>query len=174
MHLQPNGVLQFDCCNTVFNIDGVPVEELSDYIAQVHRPEWAPLTLPDHWFNLPAHDDAREGIARLISKGFRCVTCSNWPQDLLATLSAKAGIRWSAIIPMETVEAYKPAEVAYLNAARVCGVDPSQVLMVTANESAPDIETARSLGMQAILIDRERKYQDGPHTITELAEMLGC
>lgn len=163
-------VIAFDCVNTVFDVSGI---DKKAYIDQVRRPEWEPLTVDASWLQCPAHADSAPGISRLTG-GFITATCSNWPAYVLADLSHRAGINWSAIVPMESVMRYKPHPQAYLNVCGVMNVEPSQVLMATANETAPDIETARELGMQAILIDREHKYTDLPKTIIELAEMLGC
>jgi FMN phosphatase YigB (HAD superfamily) len=165
-------VPMFDCVNTVFDVSSIAREQMVKYIEQVRRPEWAPLALPQGWVDCLAHADSAGGINR-ISKKFITATCSNWHASALAWLSWKAGIDWSAIVPMEAVRAYKPADIAYLNVANVLNVEPSQVLMVTANETAPDIEAAQKLGMQAILIDRKNKYGGKyPRTIIELAEML--
>jgi HAD superfamily hydrolase (TIGR01493 family) len=162
----------FDCVNTVFDVSQL---SLSYYIEQVRRPKWAPLVLPDGWENCPAHADSAEGINRITDCEYiRTATCSNWPIYALSLLSYRAGVRWSAYVPMESEEVYKPEPMAYLSVAVAMGVCPSQVLMVTANETAPDLEAAKKLGMQSILIDREREHADGPKTIIELAEMLGC
>lgn len=167
-------VIAFDCVNTVFDVSCIGAIGMRAYIDQIQRPRWAPLVLPPEWESCIAHPDSPEGIARL-SIPFVTATCSNWPAYALAQLSEKSGIVWSAIIPMEQVQCYKPNSAAYLNVPKVLNVESSQVLMVTANETAPDIESARSLGMQTILIDRENKYEGKfPRTIIELAEVLEC
>lgn len=167
-------VVAFDCVHTVFNVSHLTKADRKAYIDQVRRPEWAPLDVDKKWLESEAHEDSAEGIER-IAKQFRAVTCSNWPAWALAEISDSAGICWSAIIPMETARVYKPNPIAYLNVAQVCGACPGDVLMVTANETAPDIDAARALGMQAVLIDRENKHGGAlPRTIIELAELLGC
>lgn len=163
----------FDCVNTVFDVSSIDSNAYIHQVAKANREGWKPLDVDMAWLKCPAHPDSAEGTNRLNSR-FVTATCSNWPAWVLASLSQDAGILWSAIVPMETVQVYKPSRVAYLNVPQVLGITPANVLFVTANERAPDLEMARSLGMQAVLIDRERKYPDGPHTITDLAEILGC
>lgn len=166
--------LAFDCVNTVFDISGIR-DQMAMYINQVRRPEWRPLAMPIGWQNCPAHPDSAEGINRIREAGYKVVPCSNWPTYALAELSHKAGIDWSAYVPMETVRCYKPADAAYLNVSKTLHTLRQCCLMVTANETAPDIEKARELRMQAVLIDRENKYGgEHPRTIIELAEILGC
>jgi len=169
-------VVAFDCVNTVFDVSNLTREQLSRYIEQVRDLEWSPLCVDPDWLNCPAHADSAEGINRISkSEDYLAVTFSNWPAWVLSDLSEGAAIYWSAIVPMETVQAYKPSPVVFNNLCDIFNVEPNEVLVVTANETAPDIKAAGELGMQAILIDRERKHgPEVPKTIIELAEMLGC
>ena len=165
-------VLAFDCFGTVFDLSGVDRAEIRAYVDFVRQPEWHPLTLPDHWLTLPAHPDSAEGIRRLRNGGDRglfVVTCSNAPLGHLAVMSKAAGIEWDAIIPLELNRVYKPQPKAYLTVCEVLGCEPSDVMMVTANEQSGDLEAARALGMEAMLIRGEK----GPKTIIELAELFG-
>lgn len=165
-------VVAFDCVNTVFDVSHMDHAELKAYIDQTRRLPWMPLDVQVKWLASKAHQDSAPGINRLSNKRVTA-TCSNWPATVLSTISARAGINWSAIIPMETTRSYKPSPMSYTNVARVCGVDLRDVLMVTANEEAPDLEMARKLGMQSILVDRKNKYEGKlPRTIIELADIL--
>lgn len=159
-------VIAFDVFGTVFNFAGVDRSEIVGYVKRTRIRPWVPLHLPKSWEAMPAHPDSVEGIAKLREKHF-VVTCSNGPLGLLAKMSKHAGIDWDAIIPMELYRLYKPNPEAYLTVCKVLECEPSEVLMVTANESFGDLEAAESLGMQSVLI-RGEEYP----TILSLAEAL--
>ena len=161
-------VIAFDVFGTVVDFSGVERDDVRNYIAQIQRPEWAPLELPKSWESLPAFPDSAEGINRLREK-YIVVTCSNGPLGLLTRLSKNAGIQWDAIIPLEMFKVYKPNPEAYLALCEVLAVNPKDVAMVTANPLFGDIEWAGSLGMTPILIRGESEIQ----TITQLADSLG-
>jgi FMN phosphatase YigB (HAD superfamily) len=162
-------VFAFDCYDTVFAASGVPSADEREYISQVRRPEWAPLELPQSFYEMPPHRDAKEGIARLRTE-FLVVTCSNLPRGLLLGRSAAAGILWDAIVPLEASRSYKPAIEAYFTVCEVMQVLPHDVTVVTAHADGPDIEGAPAAGMSVQLI----RNPGCPQTIIELAESLGC
>jgi 2-haloalkanoic acid dehalogenase type II len=160
-------VIAFDCFGTVFNLSSVPHEELRAYANHIHQPEWSPLRLPASWEHLPAHPDSAEGLARLRTK-FMVVTCSNGPLGMMAKLSKNAGIIWDAIIPLELNRVFKTDPRAYMTVCEVLGVEPKDVIFVTANKTFGDIEASAKLGMTPRLIRGDSKVQ----TITSLADEL--
>lgn len=162
-------VLALDCFGTVFDSSNVPKEDVRSYIAQVQRPEWAPLELPISFCGMQPHPDAAEGINRLRAK-FRVVTCSNLPVLLLHDLSQLGGVEWDAIVPLEARRCYKPDHNAYWAVSDLMGVPPSQVTVVTAHANGPDIEGAPRAGMQVQLI----RNPGCPADINALADELGC
>lgn len=161
-------VIAFDVFGTVFDLSGVPKEEIRAYAHHIRQDTWSPLFLPESWAKLPAHPDAAEGIERL-RRDFTVVTCSNGPLGLLAKLSKHNGISWDAIIPLELNRVFKPDPFAYLTVCQVLEVKPKDVMMVTANEKFGDLEASKSLGMFPQLI-----RSGNTETIIELAIQLGC
>jgi 2-haloalkanoic acid dehalogenase type II len=163
-------VIAFDVFGTVFDFSSVSRSEIAEYVSHVKsNEEYTPLKLPDHWGQLPAHADSAEGIRRLREK-FVVVTMSNCPMALLIELSRRNKIDWDGIIPIECYGVYKPDPGAYLMILPLCGVKPSEVMMVTANPTFGDIEASASLGMTPQTI----RTEGNPSTIIELAESLGC
>lgn len=162
-------VIAFDTFGTVFDLSGVPHEEIRAYAQHIRQDEWSPLKLPDSWLSLPAHPDSAEGIA-MLRKDFFVVTCSNGPLGLLAKLSKNNGISWDAIIPLELNKVFKPNPKAYLTVCEVLDVSPDEVLMVTANEHFGDLEASRALGMSAVLIRGASPYKD----IIDLVNNINC
>ena len=161
-------VIAFDNFGTVYDLQNIPRDEVRDYIRQVRRPEWAPLSLPASWEDMPAFADSADGIDQLRTR-FTVVTCANAPLGMLARLAKKNGIQWDAIIPLELVQAYKPDLKTYELVAKTMGVKPSEVLIVTGNEGSPDLDVPRQLGMKTLRI---RGGEDTPQTITSLAARL--
>ncbi len=159
-------VIAFDVFGTVFNLTGVPKNEIRDYISHIGQKEWSPLRLPDSWATLPAHPDAAQGI-EMLRKKFFVVTCSNGPLGLLAKLSKHNSISWDAIIPLELNRVFKPAPEAYMTVCETLDFQPHEVTMVTANKTFGDLEGSRRIGMEAILIRNETFP-----TIIDLAKSL--
>jgi 2-haloalkanoic acid dehalogenase type II len=162
-------VIAFDVFGTVFDLSSIDRQEVRDYARHIRQTEWQPLKLPAHWERLPAHPDSREGIERL-RQNHIVVTCSNGPLGLLAKLSKHNGISWDAIIPLELNRVYKPNQRAYMTVCQVLNVQPTDVMMVTANKDFGDLEASAKLGMKPMLI--RDGDGDGPKTIIELAESL--
>lgn len=160
-------VIAFDVFNTVVDLSSVPRQEVIEYAHHIRKPEWSPLTLPKSWESLPAFPDSLEGL-RLLSPRFEIVTCSNGSLPMLYRLSRRNGIQWSTIVPLEINRVYKPNPAAYMTVCEVCGVEPHEVAMVTANKDFGDLEASQSLGMLPILI----RNPGCPQTLVELAEMF--
>lgn len=167
--MTPNNVkvIAFDLFGTVFDMSGVPREEFKAYGRHIKQPEWSPLVLPDSWAKIPAFPDSKEGIDRLIAGGYQVIPLSNCPMRLCFRMSDNAGIEWSTYYGLEHWKIYKPDPEAYGLFCAYFDFEPSEVLMVTANEKFGDIEAARALGMQAVLI-RGTEYP----TINDLADAL--
>lgn len=161
-------VIAFDVFGTVFDLSSVPHEEIKDYADHIRKPEWSPLKLPKSWEKLPAHKDSRMGIEELYLN-YTVVTMSNGPVELLSKISKRNFINWDFIVPLELKKVYKPDPKAYMMICEVFDVQPSEVMMVTANEHFGDIEAATKLGMVPKLI-RNNTGLD----ISGLAEELGC
>lgn len=162
-------VIAFDVFGTVFDTSTVDHSEVRDYVRHIREDAWSPLILPDSWKALDAHPDSACGI-EMLRKKFMVVTCSNGPVNLLAALSKRNCISWDAIIPLEMAKVYKPKPKAYMTICDVMKVEPSKVMMVTANETFGDIEASWALGMTPMLIRGASVIKN----IIDLASALGC
>lgn len=176
MDLDPSriAVVAFDLFGTVFDMSNVPREEIVAYIDHIEKPEWSPLELPESWVNLPAHPDSQRGLA-LLHNRFEVTTCSNCPLGLARAMVERAQLWFDAVTPIEANRVFKPHPRAYFTVCEVMGVPPEAVLMVTANprlgrKDYGDVEAAREVGMQSVLIRGESEIPD----IIALAERLGC
>lgn len=165
-------VLAVDVFGTVVDFSGVPYAEKKAYADHIKQPEWSPLRLPERWrYSLVAHPDSAKGLNRLRKK-YTVVPLTNGPVRLIADLSFFNDLEWCAYFPLESYKVFKPDPRAYrLFVETFSDCEPSRCLMVTANEKFGDLEAARSLGMQAVLI---RGDDGGPKDLIELAERMGC
>lgn len=159
-------VVAFDLFGTVFDMTSVPRWQIDDYIAQVRAPEWSPLKLPDDWEYLRRFPDAWKGLQQLRKSRLAVVTCSNAPRKLTKSLCGVLAFDGYTDIAANRV--YKPHPQAYLAICQQFKCMPADVLMVTGNAGSPDIEGARAVGMQSILI----RQPGTPPTIEALANLL--
>jgi HAD superfamily hydrolase (TIGR01493 family) len=168
----PKAIL-FDQFGTVFNMSGVPKEELKAYLAHTKKPKWEPLTLPESWKTIPAFPDSREAIEALRKK-YKCCTLSNGPVAALTALAEYNGIEWDAIIPIETAKVYKPDHGAYYFACDYLKLQPNEIMMVTANKTFGDLEASATIAMIPQYIDRAKElpFMGAIHTLGDFAAML--
>ena len=167
-------VIALDLFGTVFDMAGVPRDEIRAYLNQCVDPVWRPLELPESWKKLEPFPDAREGLSR-IGAEYHIATCSNAPFSFQLPLFLDNMLTYSGLVGLEQIERYKPHPACYLHACEYMGVEPHEAMMVTANPTfGPypfgDLEIAGAIGMQTQLI----RNPGCPQTIIELAELLGC
>lgn len=158
--------LFFDVFGTILNLDEVPKTELHDYLKHIQQPVWSPLELPEHWKKLPAHPDAYLGLRQIASK-YRVVALTNAPLHLTVDISRHNDLQWDAIVPLECIKNYKPDLECYIYAMKLLGVTSQESVMVTANRTFGDIESAKVLGMHTYWIDR-----NGGKTLYDLVAWL--
>lgn len=149
----------FDIFGTLIDMSGVPHEELKAYGEHIRKPEWSPLVLPNSWLTLDLFPDVMPGIARIHnSTCASMVTLSNAPfvwQDRYWRKKAGryAGEYFATWVPLEIMGVFKPNTEAYKSLFRLFPtLQSDEICMVSANEHFGDLEAARSLGMQAVLI----------------------
>lgn len=166
-------VIAFDCFNTVFDMASLK-ESNPELIAQYVEAtkgkkgeDFKPHEFPPPWYDLKAHPDSKIGLYLLRYYGMKVCALSNGPTDLIVELSRKNDLQWDFIVPLELVKAYKCCPEAYMAVPQLMRVEPSEVLMVTANEKFGDLEAAKNLGMHSVLI-RDSLIP----TIHDLAELI--
>jgi 2-haloalkanoic acid dehalogenase type II len=161
--------IAFDCFGTLFDMSGVPKEEIADYVRHVNRDDFTPYDFPETWFKLPAHADVRGGFDDLRSLGVRLLALSNGSRGLIESLATTNGFKFDHIVDLTRHRVYKPHRGAYMAVERDTAYKPDETLMVTANPTFGDLEGAASVGMRSQVIRHGH-----PNTVVELAEMLGA
>jgi 2-haloacid dehalogenase len=161
--------IAFDCFGTLFDMSGIPQEQIADYVRHVRSENFTPYNFPSEWYNLKAHPDVLEGIRRLKAAGIKCVALSNGHWGLIRFIAEESGFHFDHVCDLVGAKVYKPHVDAYRVVERDTGFTPAETLMVTANPTFGDIEGAIAIGMRYQVI--RHCY---PKTVIELAEMLGA
>ena len=134
------------------------------------------------WHRLDPWPDVVTGLQTLRSAHV-ISTLSNGHLALLIDLARHGSLQFDCLLSAELAHAYKPAPEAYLTAARLLGVAPSELMLVAAHPW--DLGGARAAGLQTAFVARPLEY--GPASprhedpgadvsaldLHELAEVLG-
>jgi 2-haloacid dehalogenase len=104
---------------------------------------------------LTVHPDIPEGVRLLASNGISLVTLSIGAPNAAERLLTRAGILdyFDQLLSVRDAEAWKPASAAYDYAARACGVEAGQMMLVTAHPW--DIHGAHRAGLRTGWICRD-------------------
>ena len=107
--------------------------------------------------SLDVHPDVVPAVGELAVGGHRLVTLSNGAASVAAGLLGRAGVAGSfeALLSVEDDDApgpWKPAPQTYHYAARVCGVDPGEVVLVAVHPW--DLPGARRAGLRTAWVNR--------------------
>ncbi len=107
------------------------------------------------FMDLPVHPDVPGGIRALSDAGLRLITLTNGSTEVADRLLNSAGIRddFAALLSVEEAGIWKPARASYEYAARICGNEPSEMLLVAVHPW--DIDGAARAGMSTAWIDRQ-------------------
>ena len=127
---------------------------------------------------LGVHPDVPDGIRALEESGFRLATLSNGSADVADRLLTDAGLRqhFEHLLSVQEAGVWKPAPGSYAYAARTCGVEPAEVMLVAVHPW--DIDGAARAGMSTAWINRDGspypEYFTAPtHTVPALTHLSG-
>jgi 2-haloacid dehalogenase len=115
------------------------------------------------WHRLKAWPDSARGLRRL-RRRYIVATLSNGNVALLTNMAKHAGLPWDCILSAELARHYKPDPEAYLTAAALLGLAPSQVMMVAAHQG--DLRAAAALGFRTAFVPRPLEF--GPDRTPDL------
>jgi 2-haloacid dehalogenase len=128
------------------------------------EPEDAVEQIMAGFTGLGLHPDVAPGIHALQETGVRLVTLSNGAAAVAERLLAGAGLReaFELLLSVEDAGIWKPAPGAYAYAARACGVDPAELLMVAVHPW--DLHGAAHAGLHTAWINRSSRRYPGYFT----------
>ena len=106
------------------------------------------------WHRLRPWPDARRGLTRL-KRAFTLATLSNGNVALLVNMAKHGRLPWDTVLSAELFHHYKPDPEAYLGAAAMLGLEPSEVMMVAAHKD--DLRAAQACGLATAFVRRPRE-----------------
>lgn len=132
----------------------------------------------DGFQSLPVHPDVPGGVRALRARGHRLVTLSNGGTAVAEGLLTRAGLRddFERVLSVEQAGIWKPAPGSYAYAARECGVEPAQMLLVAVHPW--DVDGAIRAGLTGCWLNRTgAPYPshccEPTHTVASLSELAG-
>jgi 2-haloacid dehalogenase len=103
--------------------------------------------------------DAAAALAAL-ARRFTVVALSNGNLSMLASVSARGGLTWHAVLSAELVGARKPDPAVYRFALDRLALDPARTLMVAAHPW--DLRAAAACGLRTAYIERAGEGEPEP------------
>lgn len=139
------------------------LETLIDKYALQSLTEEQRDTLNRAWHRLTPWPDAVEGLTKL-KANYTIATLSNGNVALLNNMAKHAatldpqgrGLPWDLILSAELFGHFKPDPEVYLGAARLLGLQPSEVMMVATH--AGDLRAAAAAGLRTAYIPRPLEW----------------
>lgn len=104
--------------------------------------------------SLELHPDVADGVRALAELGVRLVTLTNGSVQVAERLFGAAGIsgHFERLLSVDDAGIWKPAPGSYEYAARTCGVEPADMLLVAVHPW--DIDGAGRAGLRTCWINR--------------------
>jgi HAD superfamily hydrolase (TIGR01549 family) len=124
----------------------------------------------EHAHHFELYDDALPTLSELRRRGYLLGLLSNTARDLDAFVEHH-GFDVDAVLTSATHGKTKPHETIFRRMLELLGTEPGETLMV-GDTLEDDVEGARGVGMQAVLLDRGDRYPDVPGRVQTLGELL--
>jgi putative hydrolase of the HAD superfamily len=119
-----------------------------------------------HSEHFELYDDALPVLEALRARGLKLGLLSNSSRDL-HDFVAHHRLAVDAVLTSRVHGKSKPHETIFRRMLELLAVAPAEAAMV-GDQLEDDIEGARAIGMRAILVDRERRYDDVPGRLVDL------
>jgi 2-haloacid dehalogenase len=110
--------------------------------------------------------DSAPALAAL-ARRFMVVALSNGNLSMLASVSARGGLTWHAVLSAELVGTRKPDPAVYRFALDRLALDPARTLMVAAHPW--DLRAAAALGLRTAYIERAGEGEPEPSDSFDLS-----
>jgi putative hydrolase of the HAD superfamily len=119
-----------------------------------------------HSEHFDLYDDALPALEALRARGLKLGLLSNSSRDL-HDFVAHHRLAVDAVLTSRVHGKSKPHETIFRRMLELLAVAPAEAAMV-GDQLEDDIEGARAIGMRAILVDREGRYDDVPGRLVDL------
>jgi 2-haloacid dehalogenase len=160
---------ELDCGGSWVSTDEVNARALADVLAggpAAALPAEAVRRLGLVGHRLRPWPDAAAALAAL-ARRFTVVALSNGNLSMLASVSARGGLTWHAVLSAELVGARKPDPAVYRFALDRLALDPARTLMVAAHPW--DLRAAAACGLRTAYIERAGEGEPEPSDSFDLS-----
>jgi 2-haloacid dehalogenase len=130
----------------------------------------------DGMTHLEPHADVASGVRGLAEQGLRLVTLGNGAAVMAEQLLAGADLReeFEHVLSVDDAGVWKPDARAYAYAAKVCGVEPGEMLLAAVHPW--DVHGAARAGLQTAWVNRTASpypavFAAPDHTVTGVEEL---
>jgi putative hydrolase of the HAD superfamily len=120
----------------------------------------------EHADHFELYDDVLPALAALRRRGLRLGLLSNTARDLELFVAHHA-LEVDAVLTSRVHGKTKPHEAIFRRMLELLGVDAAEAAMV-GDSPEDDIDGALTIGMQAVLIDREHRYPEHDPRLSDL------
>lgn len=128
--------------------------------------------------SLDLHPDVADGLRALHDAGHRLITLSVGSASVAQALLDRAGVADTVelMLSCDDVGLWKPHTAAYRYAARRCGVDASELVMVAVHPW--DLDGAARAGLTTVFVDRTGApwpdvFRRPDHRVRTVGELVG-
>jgi 2-haloacid dehalogenase len=142
------------------NFDDLHLVTLGDLLAErgLDLPVEDRRRLVGAWHRLEPWPDVHAGLEALRRRHVTAAL-SNGHLALLVDLARHGDLRFDCLLSAELARAYKPAPEVYQTAARLLGVQTTELMLVAAH--GWDLEGAREAGLRTAFVERPLEYGPG-------------
>jgi HAD superfamily hydrolase (TIGR01549 family) len=123
----------------------------------------------EHAHHFDLYDDVLPTLDDLHARGLSIGLLSNTARDLEVFVEHH-GLEVDAVLTSRVHGKTKPHESIFLRMLELLGVGPAEAVMV-GDTVEDDVEGARSVGMEAVLLDRNDRHPEVPGRLTDLREL---
>lgn len=113
------------------------------------------------WESLRPWPDSVPGL-RALRREYVIAPCSHGSISMMTWLAKSAGLPWDLILGADLARCHPPESKVYTHCAAAIGLDPGEVMLVSAHNR--DLDAARAAGLKTAFFSRPKEFGKGQTT----------
>ncbi|WP_425088541.1 HAD-IA family hydrolase [Stappia sp.] len=118
-------------------------------------------TLERSWETLRPWPDSVPGL-RALRREYVIAPCNHGSISMMTWLAKSAGLPWDLILGADLARCHPPASKVYTHCAAAIGLEPGEVMLVSAHNR--DLDAARAAGLKTAFFSRPKEFGKGQTT----------
>jgi 2-haloacid dehalogenase len=118
-------------------------------------------TLERAWEHLRPWPDSVPGL-RALRREYVIAPCTHASISMMTWLAKSAGLPWDLVLGADLAPGHPPAPEIYRRSAAAIGLDPGDVMLVSAHNR--DLDAARAAGLKTAFFSRPKEFGKGQTT----------